>query len=129
MAYNQEPSGALFTISGIVPINATWDEDIYFTQAGAPMDISELNWKMTFRRCGNVNEAAFLTLSTDDGTLSIEDDTEGEPRILRIAVPVGGISTSYIGDFVCDLASRDAQAKVTLWGHGIVTFRPNPVIF
>lgn len=126
---NQENSGAMFAVSGFVPVNATWSEDIYFTQDGVPLDISEMDWKLTLRRCGGATEAPFLTLSTDDGTLSIVDDDDDVPSILRILVPVGGLSTSYIGDFVCDIASRDAQDTVTLWGHGVVTIRPNPVSF
>lgn len=128
MPYNLEPSGALFSISGVVPVNATWSEDISFLQSGAPMDISGLDWKMTFRQNDDATESPFLTLSTDDGTLSIQDDADGNADcILRISLPAG--TTGYVGDYICDLASSDAQSTVTLWGHGIVTFRANPVTF
>lgn len=121
-------SGALFDISGTVANNATWDEDIYFTQDAAPLDITGLSFKMTFR-CRERYDSAALTLSTDAGTLLIVNDTDsGVNRILRIAVPAGSLN-GYCGDFVCDLASQDAAEKVFLWGHGIVTFRPNPVAF
>jgi hypothetical protein len=120
-------TGALFEISGTVPTNATWSEDIYFTEAGAAMDISGLDWKMTLRRCGD-ETSADITLSTDDGTLVIAADDDGNDRILRTAVPAGTLN-SYCGDFICDLAAKDADDKVTLWAHGIVSLRPNPVAF
>lgn len=120
-------SGARMTISGIVPTNATWAEDIYFTQAGQPMDISGLEWKMTFR-ASEGQSSADITLSTSD-YLSIQTDSDsGVDRILRINVPAGTLS-SYSGDYVCDLASQDNTDAVVLWGHGIVTFQLNPVTF
>lgn len=119
-------SGALFEISGFVPTNATWSEDIYFSENGAPTSLTGLEFKMTFRSCEG-EESAYITLTTDDGTLSIvEDEDSGIERILRISVPAGTYS-SYEGDFICDLASKDAQDTVTLWAHGVVTLRKNPV--
>lgn len=120
-------SGALFEISGTVPNNATWSEDIYFSEAGSAMDISGLDFKMTFR-CDPNSTAADFTLSIDGGELSIEEDEDEFERILRINVTAGALS-SYVGDYVCDLASQDSDDKVTLWGHGVVTFAPNPVAF
>lgn len=117
-------AGALFDISGTVPTNATWDEDIYFMEAGQPYDITELDWKMTFRS-GSGDTSAEFTLSTDDGTLVITGDDD---NVLRITVTAGTLN-SYNGDYVADLAARDAADKVTLWGHGTVTFLPNPVSF
>lgn len=117
-------SGALFEVSGEVPTNATWDEDIYFTEAGSPYDISEMDWKMTFR-CDPENTAADIKLSTDDGTLVITGD---DSNVLRIAVTAGTL-TAYEGDYVCDLASNDPDDKVILWAHGTVSFRLNPVAF
>ena len=55
---------------GTVATNATWAEDIYFTEAGAPFDISGLDWKLTFRRSGG-NTNADITLSSAAGTLTV----------------------------------------------------------
>lgn len=120
-------SGALFDVSGVVPTNATWSEDIYFTQDGEPLDISGLTWKLTLR-CDEANTNADVTLSTTD-YLSVQTDTDsGIDRILRINVPAGQLA-GYSGDYVCDLASQDVSDVVTLWAHGLVTLRLNPVSF
>jgi hypothetical protein len=119
-------SGAMFEISGTVPTNATWSEDIYFSEEGAAMDISGLDFKLTFRADAD-QDSADITLSTDAGTLSVVEDTDaGVDRILRILVTAGTFN-SYEGDFIADLASRDTDSKVTLWAHGVVTFQKNPV--
>lgn len=127
LARSNGEAGALFELSGTVPTNATWSEDIYFTQAGAPLDISALSWKMTFR-CDGENTTADFTLSTADGTLSVVADTNGYNRILRIAVAAGALN-AYEGDYIADLASKDVANTVQLWAHGIVSLRPNPVTF
>jgi hypothetical protein len=126
LARHTGEAGALFEVSGTVPTNATWNEDIYFTQDGAPFDISEMDWKLTLRNPDNAS--ADVTLSTDAGTLSIEVDGDGHDRILRIRVPAGALN-SYQGDYVMDLASKDPADKVMLWAHGVVSLRPNPVVF
>ena len=120
-------AGALFEVSGTVPTNATWNEDIYFTENGAPFAISEMDWKLTLR-CNPESTSADITLSTDAGTLSIEDDDDGHDRILRISVPAGALN-SYEGDYVMDLASKDPADNVILWAHGVISLRPNPVVF
>lgn len=120
-------SGALFGLSGEVATNATWEEDIYFTQDGAPLDISLMDWKMTFR-CDPENTGADITLSITAGTLSVQADPDGNLRVLRISVPSGQLMT-YEGDYIADLASKDIVGKVTLWAHGTVSFRLNPVTF
>lgn len=115
-------------MSGTVATNATWAEDIYFTEAGAAFDLTDLDFKMTFR-CEADNASADFTLSIDDGTLSIVADSDsGIDRVLRITVAAGTLN-SYEGDYIADLASQDADGVVTLWAHGIVSFRPNPVTF
>ena len=126
LARHTGEAGALFEVSGTVPTNATWNEDIYFTEDGAPFDISEMDWKLTLRNPDN--SSADVTLSTAAGTLSIEDDGDGHDRILRISVAAGTLN-SYQGDYVMDLASKDPADKVTLWAHGVVSLRPNPVVF
>lgn len=120
-------SGALFDLSGTVPTNTTWAEDIYFTQDGAPMDISGLDWRLTFRR-NSEDATAEFALSTDDGTLAVVDDDNGYPRVLRISVAAGALS-NHSGDYIADLASQDVSSKVDLWAHGLVSLRPNPVSF
>jgi hypothetical protein len=127
LAKNVGASGALFEISGVVANNATWSEDIYFMEAGVGMDISDLDWKMTFRSVPD-STTADLTLSIDESTLSIENDDDSVMSILRITV-TPGILSNFIGDYIADLAAQDTDDKVTLWAHGTVSFTPNPVTF
>lgn len=119
-------SGALFEMSGTVPINATWLEDIYFTEAGAPMDLTGLDFKLTLRGSQDSDAAAY-TLSIAAGTLSIEADSSAVDRILRITVQPGTLSE--VGDFIADIASEDGAGVVTHWAHGTVSLRNNPVTF
>lgn len=126
IARSSGDSGALFDVSGTVPVSATWAEDIYFTEAAAPLALTGLSFKMTFRRTPDQTSADY-TLSTADTTLSIEDDDNGYARVLRINVPPGVFTE--VGDYIADLASEDTQNAVILWAHGIVSFRNNPVTF
>lgn len=127
LARSTGEAGALFEVSGTIPTNATWSEDIYFTQGGTPFDISLMSWKLTLR-CNPENVSADITLTTDDGTLSVVADSNGYNRILRISVPAGQLN-SYEGDYIADLASKDAANAVQLWAHGVISLRPNPVSF
>ena len=120
-------TGALFELSGSVAVNSTWSEDIYFSENGSAMDISDLDWKMTFRQEED-QTSADITLSIDEGTLSIQQDDNGDSRILRITVAAGTLN-SYSGDFYCDLASQDVNDVVTLWAHGVINLTQNPVVF
>lgn len=120
-------SGALFILSGEVANNATWEEDIYFSELGVAMDISGLDWKLTLRQREG-DTSADVELSTTNLALSIEDDSNGDPRILRISADIADIS-DLEGDYVADLASQDVTDKVILWAHGVISFRPNPVAF
>ncbi len=124
LARSTGDAGALFEVSGTCPTNATWEEDIYFTEAGSPYDISGMDWKLTLR-CNPENTSADITLSTDAGTLVITGDDD---NVLRISVDAGTLN-SYEGDYIADLASRDVADKVTLWAHGVISLRPNPVVF
>lgn len=117
-------SGALFQIDGTIPNNATWSEDIYFSEAGVATDLTDLSFRLTLRRCSDA-QTADLTLSTDDGTLSIAQD-DNDVDVLRINV-AAGVMANYSGHYTADLASRDTSGKVTLWGHGIITLTPCPV--
>ena len=120
-------TGALFELSGSVAVNSTWSEDIYFSENGSAMDISDLDWKMTFRQEED-QTSADITLSIDEGTLSIQQDDNGDSRILRITVAAGTLN-SYSGNFYCDLASQDVNDVVTLWAHGVINLTQNPVVF
>ena len=91
------------------------------------MLLTGLSFQMTFRKSED-DTSADITLSTADGTLSIENDDDGFARILRITATAGTFS-GYLGDYVADIASQDADEVVTLWAHGIVTFTNNPVTF
>lgn len=122
-------SGAYFEMSGEVANNATWQENIYFLEAGIPMDLQNLDFRMTFRSCGEVVGSSTYTLSTDDGTLTVVADPDsGLFNILYINVPVGNL-TALCGDYVSDLASQDVAGVITPWAHGTVSFRPLPVSF
>ncbi len=121
-------SGALFELSGTVSNNATWDEYIYFLQSGVGMELTGLSFQFQFRRCEERDVSPCLSLTTAAGQLTIVDDDGGNPTVLRINVPYTTIS-SLCGDYVADLVSKDADDKLTHWGHGTVTFRPNPVAF
>ena len=128
LARTSGASGAYFEISGEVANSATWQENIYFMEAGSPMVLTGLNFEMTFR-CNGDSDSAEFTLSTSAGTLSIQADPDsGISNILYINVPKGALS-AYRGDYICDLASRDGNGVVSPWAHGIVSFRPNPVSF
>lgn len=120
-------SGALFDMSGVVPTNATWEEDIYFTENGAAMPLTGLAFRLTLR-ADSESDSADITLSTAAGTLQIVDDDDGNDRVLRINVTAGTLN-SYVGDFTADLASQDGDGKVMHWAHGVITLRPNPVSF
>lgn len=128
LARTSGASGALFEINGEVANNATWQEVIYFMEAGSPMVLTDLDFKMTFR-CSAKDSSADYTLSTDAGTLAVEADPDsGIENNLSINVPAGSLS-GLCGDYVCDLASQDVAGVVTPWAHGVVSFRPNPVSF
>lgn len=119
-------SGAQCEISGTVPIYAKWSEDIYMRDPdGAPMDLTGLDFYFQFRSDA-CSTSADVTLSTDAGTLSIEDDAGSVASILRISADAGTFS-SYVGDMVADLVCVDQNGDETLYAHGIVSFRNNPV--
>jgi hypothetical protein len=127
LARSTGEAGALFDLSGTVATNATWSEDIFFSEAGAPFDISGLDWKLTFRRSGE-NTTADITLSTAAGTLTVVADDNGHQRILRIGASASALN-AWEGDYIADLASKDGAGAVMLWAHGTISFRTNPVTF
>ena len=119
-------SGAENVISGTIPIYATWTEDIYFFDSdGAAMDLTNLSFEFQFRQT-QTDVGAAVTLSTDDGTLTITADSGSINSILRISADPATFS-AYEGDMVADLVAVDASNVVTLYGHGVVTFTNNPV--
>lgn len=119
-------SGAETEISGTIAANATWSEDIYFfDQDGAAIDLTDLDFYLQFR-CDPGATSADVTLSTTGGELSIEDDDGSVASILRISADAGTFS-NYEGDMIVDLVAVDPSDNVTLYGHGIVSIRNNPV--
>lgn len=118
-------SGALFDLQGEWSVNSTIREDIYFQEAGAAMDLTGLDFKLTLRAEPD-QENADYTLSIDGGELAITTDDDGV-EILRVTVTAGTFSDT--GDFVADLASQDASDVVTHWAHGTITLRNDPVTF
>lgn len=128
LARSNGASGAYFEISGEVANNSTWQEVIYFMEAGSPMVLTGLSFKMTFRSDGD-SDSADYTLSTSDSTLTVQADADsGIVNNLYINVAAGSLS-ALRGDYVCDLASEDSNGAVQPWAHGIISFRPNPVSF
>ena len=126
LARTSGATGALFEVSGSVAHNSTWTEDIYFSEAGTPVNLTGLSWKLTLRGDPR-SDVADITLTTSD-YLSVADDADGYHRILRINVPAGSLS-SYTGDYIADIASQDGSGVVTLWAHGIITLTRNPITF
>lgn len=120
-------SGALFDLSGTISNNATWDELIYFTEAGVGMVLTGLTFRLQFREHPSDTSAA-LDLTTTDGELVIANDDAGLPTILRINVAYTVIS-GLEGDYIADLVSKDADDKLTHWASGVVTFKQSPIAF
>jgi len=120
-------SGALFTISGTVSNNATWDELIYFYENGAGLDISGLSFQLQIR-ADALDTSASATLTTAAGDLVITNDDGGNPTILRINVPYTSLS-ALEGDYIVDLVSKDSSSVLVHWGNGLVNFRRSPIAF
>lgn len=119
--------GALFDLSGAVSNNATWDEYIYFREAGVAVVLTGLSFQFQFRNCEGDTSVA-LSLSTASGQLVITNDDEAIASILRINVAYSVIS-GLEGDYVADLVAKDSNSKLIHYAHGIVSFRQNPVAF
>lgn len=120
-------SGALFSMSGEVSNNATWDEYIYFLENGTGMVLTGLAFRLQFRESGD-DTSVILDLTTADGELVITNDDGGDATILRINVPYSTLS-ALEGDYIADLVSKDSDSKLTHWAHGVVSFRPSPIAF
>lgn len=123
-------SGALYTISGTIPINATWYEDIFFRdENGDPYTLTGNTFKLTLREDAE-DDSAVLTLSTSD-SLSIQVDSDsGASCLLRINASTTTLSALDARDYVADLAMKNTSTeRVTHLAHGILTARKNPVSF
>lgn len=120
-------SGALFDITGFVSIGATWDEYIYFIEDGAAVSLTGLSFQLQFRE-SETDTTAFLDLTTADGELVITNDDGSIASILRINVPYTTLS-NLDGDYITDLVAKDVSDKLIHYGHGVVTFRQNPIAF
>jgi len=117
-------SGALFEISGQVSNGATWAEDIWFTEDGAALDLTGLEFRFQFR-CHRHGTTELLLTTTDK--LSIVTDTgSGVDRILRITVQPGALSQMR-GDYFADLSSKDGGGDIKHWGHGVISFINDPI--
>lgn len=128
MIHSAGNSGALFALSGEVSNNSTWDEYIYFREAGAAMVLTGLSFQFQFRSSDELDTTADLTLTTADAELVITNDDNSSPTILRINVPYTTIS-GMLGDYQADLVSKDAADKLTHWCSGVVSFRQSPIAF
>lgn len=122
-------SGAESKISGEISIYATWNEDIYFFDPsdGSAMGLTGIDFELQFRKDAG-QTSADVTLSITAGTLSLQDDSGSVKSILRIAAPAGTF-TNYEGDMIADLVAQDVSDNVIHYGHGIVSFRNDPVAF
>lgn len=119
-------TGARGLISGTISNGATIWEDVEITEDGTVIANADTwEWRMTFRETDD--DAPALTLSTTDGTLTIAQGATA--TTLQIRVVYTALS-AIEGDYICDLASLDTTTtpdKLVHWGHGMVTFRDEPV--
>lgn len=120
-------SGAELIISGTMPIYAQWSEDLYFFDPsdGGAMDLTGLSFQFQFRSDPS-QTSADVTLSTATGALSIVADGGAVNSILRIDADAGTFA-NYEGDLIADLVCTDQSGNETLYAHGIVSFKNNPV--
>lgn len=108
-------------ISGAISGGATWYEDVTMTDNGTVITNADTwDWRMTFRDSID-DDSSVLTLSTDDGTLTITQNADSTTLGIRVAA---SSLSSIDGDKVADIESRDSDGRIIHWGHGIVTF-PN----
>ena len=120
-------TGARALLSGTVSNGATWYEDISMTEDGTAIANTPegWEWRMMFREASQGYDAApALTLSTTDSTLAISQGTDS--TVLQIRVDATSLSAME-GDYICDLASQDTNDRIIHWGHGLITFRHEPI--
>lgn len=119
-------TGARGIISGTVSNGATWWEDIEITENGTVVtDADDWVWRLTIRE--SYDDAIALTLTTADGTLTISQGASATTLQIRVAYTA---LSALDGDYIADLASLDTSTtpdRVIHWGHGLVTFRNEPV--
>ena len=112
---------------GSVSNGATWWEDLTLRQDGTVItNADDWVWRMTFRESAS-DDAATLTLTTADSTLTISQGATSTTLQIRVAYTA---LSALEGDYICDLSSLDTTTtpdKVTHWCHGVVTFRDDPV--
>jgi hypothetical protein len=123
-------TGAANTVSGVVSTGSTWYEDIELVQDDAPMTgVDGYVWVMTFR--ADRDDAAFLTLSTTAGTLTILEDTS--VTLLKIRCASTRL-TDMVGDYFCDIRATDAdttidgESRIIHYAHGVVSFISEPPV-
>lgn len=120
-------TGARGLISGVVSNGATWWEDVDITEDGTVIANADTwVWRMTFREADE-DDSVVLTLTTADGTLTISQGADATTLQIRVVYTA---LADLEGDYICDLASLDTSTtpdKLVHWGHGMVTFRNEPV--
>lgn len=121
------PNPAQNIISGTIDKEQTWYEDVVLTADGAPLtDVDDHDWVLEIYR--EPGCAPDLTLSTDAGTLSINESDE---TVLSIRCASSRLS-SLCGDYWIDIKSTDPDATVDgeersiLRGRGTVTITEGP---
>jgi hypothetical protein len=116
-------TGARGLIFGPVSNGSSWHEDLEITRDGSAVsDAQDWEWQLKLRV--NYDESPDLALSTTDGTLTISQGAAA--TTVEIRVPYTSMS-ALEGDYIIDLASKDDDDRVIHWGHGMVTFRNEPV--
>ena len=125
IARNGGQTGARSIVFGTISTGATWSEDVEITQDGTFVtDAETWDWRFTFRDA--TQNAPSLTLSTDAGTLAIVQGAAA--TTLQIRVAASSLS-NLSGDFIADLASKDAVDGIIHWSHGIVAFFYEPPVW
>lgn len=116
-------TGARGLLAGALGNGASIHEDLEITENGTVVtDADEWDWRMTIRR--SYNDAPDLTLTTDDSTLTISQGASATTVQIRVAYTALSVLE---GDYIVDLASKDAADRVIHWAHGVITFRHEPV--
>lgn len=122
------PTGAQNTVSGAISNGVTWYEDVLLTdETGAQLTgVDSDTWQFQFRK-DRCNASADLTLSTADGTLTINEGDSA--TILEIRVPQPSLS-GLCGDYFADLVSKaESDGRLIHRAHGIITFVYEPIAF
>ncbi len=117
------PTGARGIIAGTISNGATWSEAFEITENGTFVTNADTwDWKLKLRK--TYDSGADLTLTTDDGTLTVVNGASSTTVTILVAYTA---MTDLEGEYIIDLASKDGSNVVVHWGHGSVTIRNEPV--